>query len=187
MRWGLVPFWAKDLKVGARMINAVGETVLVKPAFRAAFKKRRCLVLANGFYEWQKEGKRKIPNYIYARNGGPMAFAGLWETWKSPEGQVVRSCTIITTSANSFIQPLHHRMPVILSDETQALWLDPLTEDPQILNPLLMPAPSEYLISYPVQDTVNSVKNQGAECIVPLTEPPLEPLDEPPADGRLFP
>ena len=191
MRWGLVPFWAKDLKVGARMINAVGETISAKPAFRAAFKRRRCLVLANGFYEWRKEDGRKIPTYIYARNGDPLAFAGLWETWKSPEGQVVQSCTIITTAANSFIQPLHNRMPVILSDETQALWLDPLTEDRKILEPLLIPAPIELLTSHTVRDTVNSVKNQGPECILPLTEHPAEPLEDspkdPPGGGRLFP
>ncbi len=191
MRWGLVPFWAKDLKIGARMINAVGATVSAKPAFRAAFKKRRCLVLANGFYEWRKEDKRKIPIYIYQRNGEPMAFAGLWDTWRSPEGQVVQSCTIITTTANPFIQPIHDRMPVILSEETQALWLDPLTEDPKILEPLLVPAPIEMLTSHPVSDTVNSVKNQGPECILPLPERlDGEPEDSPgylPPDGRLFP
>ena len=187
MRWGLVPFWAKDLKMGARMINAVGETVSAKPAFRAAFKRRRCLVLADGFYEWRKENERKIPTYIYARNGGPMAFAGLWETWKSPEDQVVQSCTIITTAANSFIQPLHNRMPVILSDETQALWLDPLTEDSKILEPLLVPAPIELLTSPVVADTVNSVKNQGPDCILPLAEIHHDPAEAPPADGRLFP
>ena len=103
MRWGLVPSWAKDLKAGARMINAVGETVSTKHAFRTAFQKRRCLVLANGFYEWKKDGKRRLPTYIYPENGEPLAFAGLWDTWKSPEGLVIRSCTIITTSALSLI------------------------------------------------------------------------------------
>jgi putative SOS response-associated peptidase YedK len=165
------------------MINAVGETVATKPAFRAAFKKRRCLVLANGFYEWKPDGKRKLPTYIYPRNGEPMAFAGLWETWKSPEGEVVQSCTIITTEANPFIQTLHTRMPVILSDETQALWLDPLTEDPKNLEPLLIPAPVELLTSHRVSETVNSVKNQGPECIVPLSEE--APGEETPG-GRLF-
>jgi len=182
MRWGLVPFWAKDLKVGARMINAVGETIATKPAFRAAFKKRRCLVLADGFYEWKKEGKRRLPSYIYAKSGEPMAFAGLWETWKSPEGSVIQSCTIITTSANSLIEPLHNRMPAILSNETQALWLDPLTEDPKVLEPLLIPAPAEVLTSHPVAETVNSVKNQGQELILPLSEN----RDEAAPDGRLF-
>ena len=183
MRWGLVPFWAKDLKVGARVINAVGETVATKPAFRAAFKKRRCLVLADGFYEWKKDGKRRLPSYIYAKSGGPLAFAGLWETWKSPEGPVVRSCTIITTSANSLIEPLHNRMPVILSDETQALWLDPLSENPSNLEPLLFPAPKELLTSHPVSEAVNSVKNQGPELILPLPEGSNDIA----AHGRLFP
>ena len=187
MRWGLVPSWAKDLKIGARMINAVGETVSTKPAFRAAFKKRRCLVLADGFYEWRKEGMLKLPAYIYARNGDPLAFAGLWETWKSPEGQFVQSCTIITTAANSFIEPLHNRMPVILSDETQALWLDPLTDDPKILEPLLIPAPTELLTCHRVPDPVNSVKNQGPGCLLPMTEIGGDPTETPPADGRLFP
>ena len=187
MRWGLVPFWAQELKVGARMINAVGETASTKPAFRAAFKKRRCLVLASGFYEWKKEGTRKLATYIYPKNGEPMAFAGLWETWKSPEGPVVQSCTIITTSANPFIEPLHNRMPAILSDETQALWLDPLTEDPAVLEPLLVPAPVELLTSHQVADTVNSVKNQGPECILPLISDSQEQPGEIPPDGRLFP
>jgi putative SOS response-associated peptidase YedK len=183
MRWGLIPFWAKDLKVGARMINAVGETVSTKPAFRAAFKKRRCLVLANGFYEWKKDGNRRLPTYIYSKNNEPLAFAGLWETWKSSESPVVRSCTIVTTSANSFIEPLHNRMPVILSGETQALWLDPLTEDPANLEPLLIPAPEELLTSHRVAETVNSVKNQGPGLILPLAEGDLEANP----DGRLFP
>jgi len=186
MRWGLVPFWAKDLKIGASMINAVGETAAAKPAFRAAFKKRRCLVLANGFYEWKKDGKRKLPSYIYPKSGEPMAFAGLWETWRSPEGQVVQSCTIITTEANPFIQQLHNRMPVILSDETQALWLDPLTEDPSVLGRLLVPAPVELLTSHPVAETVNSVKNQGPECIVPLPADLDGQSEGPPPNGRLF-
>ena len=183
MRWGLIPFWAKDLKVGARMINAVGETVSTKRAFREAFKKRRCLVLANGFYEWKKDGNRRLPTYIYSKNNEPLAFAGLWETWKSSEGPVVRSCTIITTSANSFIEPIHNRMPVILSGETQALWLDPLTEDPANLEPLLIPAPEELLTSHRVAETVNSVKNQGPGLILPLAEGDLEANP----DGRLFP
>ena len=169
MRWGLVPSWAKDLKAGARIINAVGETLSTKPAFRTAFRKRRCLVLANGFYEWKKDGKRRLPTYIYPKSGEPIAFAGLWEAWKSPEGPLIRSCTIITTQANSSIEPLHTRMPVILSDETQALWLDPLTEDTTNLEPLLIPAPEEFLASHRVSETVNSVMNQGQELILPLT------------------
>ena len=115
-----------------------------------------------------------------------MAFAGLWETWLSPEGQVVQSCTIITTTANPLVQPIHHRMPVILSEETQALWLDPLTEDAKNLEPLLLPAPLEFLTSHPVTDAVNSVKNQGPECILPLTGTPKNPPDDSPETGRLF-
>ncbi len=168
MRWGLVPFWAKDLKIGNRMINAVGETLATKPAFRAAFKKRRCLILANGFFEWKKEGKEKIPTYIFQKSREPFAFAGLWETWKSPEGETVMSCAIVTTKPNEFIEPIHDRMPVILSSETEALWIDPLTEDPGVLQPLLQPSPAEQMESYEVSSFVNSARNLGPECIKPL-------------------
>ena len=168
MRWGLIPFWAKDQKIGNRMINAVGETAATKPAFRAAFKKRRCLVLADGFFEWRKEGKSKVPTYIFLKSGEPFAMAGLWETWKNPDGDLVRSCTIVTTQPNEFIAPIHNRMPVILSLETEALWLDPVTEGASTLNPLLIPCPSEDLDSYVVSTQVNSFKNTGPECIVPV-------------------
>ena len=168
MRWGLVPFWAKDIKIGYRMINAVGETVSTKPAFRAAYKKRRCLVLANGFFEWQKDGKAKIPFYIHLGDQTPCAFAGLWETWKSPEGATIKSFTIVTTEPNQFIKPIHNRMPVILSQETEALWLDPMTEDPETLDKLLAPAPAEYMAGYQVSQSVNSPKNSGPECIQEL-------------------
>lgn len=165
MRWGLVPFWAKDIKIGYRMINAVGETVSTKPAFRAAYKKRRCLVLANGFFEWRKEGKARIPNYIFQAGQRPFSFAGLWETWKSPEGETIKSYTIVTTKPNQLIEPIHNRMPVILSQETEALWLDPMTEDADILNKLLVPAPTEYMAAYQVSEVVNSPRNSGLECI----------------------
>ena len=168
MRWGLIPFWAKDPKIGSRMINAVGETAAAKPAFRAAFKKRRCLVLADGFFEWRKEGKAKVPTYIFLKSGEPFAMAGLWETWKNPEGELLRSCTIVTTQPNEFIAPIHNRMPVILSQETEALWLDPMTEEASTLNPLLIPSPSEDLDSYVVSNLVNSPKNSGPECIAPV-------------------
>ena len=186
MRWGLIPFWAKDAKIGSRMINAVGETAASKPAFRTAFRKRRCLVLADGFYEWKKNGKQRIPNYIFLKSGEPMAFAGLWETWKSPEGEYVRSCAIITTNSNSFIEPVHSRMPVILSDESEALWLDPLTEDPGILEPLLIPSPPELMSSYVVTDYVNSVRNQGPDCIAPAGASPIGPVPGNTDTGRLF-
>lgn len=169
MRWGLVPFWAKDLKIGNRMINAVGETLATKPAFRAAFKKRRCLILADGFFEWRTDGKNKIQNYIFLKSRKPFAFAGLWETWKSPEGETVKSCTIVTTSPNEFITPIHNRMPVILSEETEVLWLYPMTEDARVLTPLLIPSPSELMDSYLVSSYVNSPRNEGPECITPAT------------------
>jgi len=169
MRWGLVPFWSKDIKVGSKMINAVGETASTKPAFRAAYKKRRCLVLANGFFEWLKDGKARIPYYLHLGGQPPFAFAGLWETWKSPdgmgEGETVKSFTILTTQPNRLIEPIHNRMPVILSQETEALWLDPMTEDSEILNKLLAPAPAEYMAGYQVSQVVNSPRNSGPECI----------------------
>ena len=169
MRWGLVPSWAKDIKIGNRMINAVSETAATKPAFRSAFRRRRCLVLADGFFEWRREGKQRIPLYFSQPSGEPMAFAGLWENWQSPEGEWIRSCTILTTAANSFIEPIHNRMPVILSAETEPLWLDPMTETPATLEPLLIPAPSELLHAFEVSSTVNNVRNQGPDCVVPVT------------------
>lgn len=177
MRWGLLPSWAKDVKIGSRMINAVSETAASKPAFRSAFRRRRCLVLADGFYEWRREGKQRFPMYFTQKSGEPMAFAGLWENWKSPEGDWVRSCTILTTGANSFIEPIHNRMPVILSPETEPLWLDPLTEEPGTLEPLLLPAPSELLEVREVSTTVNNVRNDAPVCVAPLT---------PPEEVRLF-
>ena len=168
MRWGLIPFWAKDIKIGYRMINAVGETAATKPAFRAAFKKRRCLILADGFFEWRKDGKEKIPTYIFLKSREPFAFAGLWETWKSPEGETVKSCTIVTTKPNEFMEPIHNRMPVIPSGETEALWLDPMTEEPDVLQPLIQPAPAELMESRVVSSLVNSPKNNSPECVVPI-------------------
>ena len=170
MRWGLVPSWAKDVKVGSRMINAVSETAATKPAFRSAFRRRRCLVLADGFYEWRQEGKQRIPLYFSQKSGEPMAFAGLWENWKSPDGEWIRSCTILTTAANSFIEPVHNRMPVILSAETEPLWLDPLTETPDNLQPLLLPAPPESLDAREVSPTVNNVRNDHPGCIDAVTQ-----------------
>ena len=171
MRWGLVPSWAKDIKIGNRMINAVSETAATKPAFRSAFRRRRCLVLADGFFEWSREGKQRVPLYFFQKSGEPIAFAGLWENWQSPEGEWIRSCTILTTAANSFIEPIHNRMPVILSAETEPLWLDPLTETPANLEPLLLSAPPELLDVREVSPTVNNVRNHGPGCIAPATSP----------------
>ena len=163
MRWGLIPFWAKDPKIGARMINARAETVAEKPAFRNALKKRRCLVLADGYYEWQKTPAGKRPYRIIMRSGEPFAMAGLWETWKDPQGNVVPSCTIITTAANDFLAPVHNRMPVILPRESEDLWLEPGVEDPASLTGILAPYPDECMDAYEVSTLVNYARNDGPE------------------------
>ena len=165
MHWGLIPFWAKDAKIGARMINARAETVAEKPAFRNALRKRRCLVLADGFYEWQKKEKGKIPMYIVAKSRGAFAMAGLFETWKSPEDELIRSCTIITTSPNALMEDIHDRMPVILPKDAETTWLDPNLEEPEDLIRLLTPYPAEEMEAYVVSTLVNSAKNDTPECI----------------------
>ena len=165
MRWGLVPFWAKDLKIGARMINARAETVAEKPAFRNALKKRRCLVLADGYYEWQKNPVGNRPFRIILRSGEPFAMAGLWETWRDPQGSVVLSCTIITTAANDFLSPIHNRMPVILPRKKEELWLEPGVEDPSSLTGILAPYPDEGVDAYEVSTLVNNARNIGPENI----------------------
>ena len=165
MKWGLIPFWAKDPKIGARMINARAETVAEKPAFRNALKKRRCLVLADGYYEWQKTPVGKRPFRIVMRSGEPFAMAGLWETWSDPQGNVVPSCTIITTASNDFLAPIHNRMPVILPREKEELWLEPGVEDPASLTGILAPYPDECMYAYEVSTLVNYARNDGPEVI----------------------
>jgi len=169
MQWGLIPSWAKDPAIGNRMINARAETVATKPAFRAALRKRRCLIPADGFFEWTPAGRRKQPVYIALKNREPFGFAGLWEAWTSPEGQEITSCTIITTEANEILKPIHDRMPVILNHDAEAVWLDPTIQDSARLLPLLKPYPSEEMETYPVSTKVNSPANDGPECINPLT------------------
>ncbi|MBI4380286.1 MAG: SOS response-associated peptidase [candidate division NC10 bacterium] len=168
MQWGLIPSWAKDPAIGNRMINARGETVATKPAFRVALRKRRCLIPADGFYEWQPVGRRKQPVYITLKTREPFSFAGLWETWTSPEGEEVKTCTIITTEANELLKPIHDRMPVILTREAEAVWLDPTSQDPAWLLPLLKPYPSEEMEIYQVSTRVNNPDRDGPECIKPL-------------------
>jgi putative SOS response-associated peptidase YedK len=164
-RWGLVPFWAKDPAIGNRMINARGETVAQKPAFRAAFRKRRCLVPADGFFEWQRTASGKQPWYIHAANGAPLALAGLWELWDPPEGGVpVASCTIITTQANEFMRPLHDRMPVVLDAAGREAWLGVATDAAE-LQALLAPAPEEALEAWPVSRRVNSPFNEDPSLV----------------------
>ena len=169
MRWGLIPFWAKDAKIGYRMINARGETVAEKPSFRTALRKRRCLILADGFYEWQKlGGKQKRPMRIVLKSGEPFAFAGLWETWKDPEGELIKSCTIITTAANDYLQPIHDRMPVILPRESESFWMDKDVEDPLALTSVIAPYPDDEMDAFEVSTLVNNTRNKGSEVIDPV-------------------
>jgi putative SOS response-associated peptidase YedK len=168
MRWGLVPFWAKDMKIGYKTINARAETAAESNVFRTPFRKRRCLILADGFYEWRKDGANKTPMYIHLKSKQPFAFAGLWDVWKPAEGEPVVSCTILTCEPNPFMSTIDDRMPVILSQEAEALWLDSKTEDRAVLKKLLLPYPAEEMASYPVSSMVNSPKNQGPELIQPV-------------------
>ncbi len=167
-RWGLIPMWAEGPAVGSRMINARAETVASKPAFRRAFKERRCLVLADGFYEWQRQERRKQPFYIRLRDGRPFAFAGLWERWAPQDGQPIDSCTILTTVANDLIHPLHVRMPVILPPAAHDAWLDPRLQDVERLQSLLRPYPGEEMMAFPVSTRVNTPRNDTPDCIEPL-------------------
>jgi putative SOS response-associated peptidase YedK len=167
LRWGLVPAWAADLSVGNRLINARAETVKEKPAFRAAFQRRRCLVLTDGFYEWQKtDSKHKQPYYFRLRDGSLFAFAGLWERWDRGDDPV-ESCALVTTGANDLMQPVHDRMPVILPKAEYEHWLDPTAKDLPQLQGLLRPYPSEKLTAYPVGKHVNNPRHDDALCIAP--------------------
>jgi putative SOS response-associated peptidase YedK len=170
LHWGLIPSWAKEPGIGARMINARAETAAEKPAFRAAFRRRRCLVVADGFYEWQKQNGGKQPFFIHMRGGGAFAFAGLWEYWLGSDGSEVESCTLLTTLPNELIRPLHNRMPVILSAQDYALWLDPAVQEVARLQPLLRPYPSAEMDAYPVSRLVNSPMNDEPGCVEPLPE-----------------
>ncbi|MXY97357.1 MAG: SOS response-associated peptidase [Gemmatimonadetes bacterium] len=165
MRWGLIPHWAKDSKIGSRMINARAETVAEKPSFRTALRRRRCLVLADGFYEWQRVGKNKRPMRIVLRSGEPFAFAGLWSVWRDPNSNRVPSCTIITTAANDQLSPIHDRMPVILPRDLEELWLDTRVDDPSALDSILTPYPGDEMDAYEVSPLVNSAANNQPEVI----------------------
>lgn len=165
MRWGLVPSWAKDISVGNRMINARAETLAKRPAFRTALQRRRCLVVADGFYEWASVGNHRIPMRFTLKPGEPFAFAGLWERWKAPSGEDIFSCTIITTGPNDVMQPVHDRMPVILSREAESLWLEADAQDTDALTRLLVPFSAEEMDAYEVSPLVNSPRNDVPECI----------------------
>ena len=166
-RWGLVPCWAKDPAIGNRMINARGETVSQKPAFRAAFRRRRCLVPADGFFEWRKSSSGKQPWFIRAADGQPLALAGLWETWSPEGGEPLHSCTIITTVANGFMRPLHDRMPVILQAAGRETWLDRAASSDS-LQAVLVPAPEDVLEAWPVSRRVNRPANDDAALLEPV-------------------
>lgn len=172
--WGLVPFWAKDISIGSRMINARVETLSSKPAFKAALKHRRCLIPANGFYEWQGKAGRKQPYYFCLPSGEPFAFAGLYEIWKDeeapPEAGLYKSCAIITTDASESVRDIHGRMPLILKPEAYDEWLDADNQEPAEMEKLLRTKCVQDLARYPVSKLVNQVENNSKECIQPLKQ-----------------
>ncbi len=174
LHWGLIPSWAKDPRIGARMINARAETVAEKPAFRSAFRRKRCLVPADGFYEWVRSGSKKQPYHIRMRDGTPFAFAGLWERWEGPEG-AIESCTLVTTEPNDLLRSLHHRMPVILARDRYAVWLDPDCRSPELLQTCMAPYPPENMVAYPVGLRVNNPRNDDPGCRDPREEAGANP------------
>lgn len=166
-RWGLVPSWAKDMRIASRLINARSETAASKPSFRVALQRRRCLVLADGYYEWRKAGREKIPTWIHRPDERPFAMAGLWERWQQHDGAVLFTFTILTTAANATIAPVHHRMPVILDPPSWQDWLDPAPVGPELLQSLLQPASAHEFSTRIVGQRVNSARHDDAECLAP--------------------
>ena len=172
-QWGLIPSWAKDPKIGNRMINARAETLAEKPSFRTPYKRRRCLILSDGFYEWRSEpdSKSKTPIFIQLKSERPFAFAGLWEAWyPRPDDEPLLSCTIITTSPNALMETIHRRMPVILEPDGYERWLDPSEQSPTQLDGLLNSYPAEEMEAYPVSRLVNRPSNDSLDCIAPAKE-----------------
>lgn len=167
LRWGLVPVWAKDTSIGYKMINARAETVDEKPSYRRLLSRRRCLIPASGFYEWQKSANQKQPYHIQLQSEEPFAFAGLWDRWEH-EGKTIHSCTIITTTANELMATIHDRMPVILSKDDQAAWLDRSNQDPTYLTSLLQPYDTRQMKAYPVSKEVGSTKNTDPFLVNPI-------------------
>ncbi len=167
--WGLIPSWAKDPSIGSRLINARAETLSEKPSFRTAFQRRRCLIPADGFYEWQPipESRSKVPYYIQLKHRRPFAFAGLWDLWRSPDGSEIYSCAIITTTPNELMQTIHARMPAILAPGDYTQWLDGRDAPPETLSQLLRPYPADEMIAYAVSNQVNSPQNDAPACIQP--------------------
>lgn len=169
LRWGLVPHWAKDLKIGYKMINARAETITDKPAFRAPFKRQRCLVAASGFFEWQHAGNAKLPFYIHLKDDRLIGFAGLWESWHGPQGATIESCAIITTGANKLVRGIHDRMPIIIRPDQYDTWLAQSSGQNTLLQ-LLNPYPAEEMVAYRVSSKVNSPKNDTPDCLLKFTE-----------------
>lgn len=165
LRWGLIPSWAKDETIGSRMINARAETLTEKPSFKSLLRRKRCLIVADGFYEWKSEGKGKIPMYITLQDDQPFAFAGLWDLWHNPEGQEIKSCTIITTEPNELMASIHNRMPAILRPGAYQDWLDPQLHDEQVLAHWLKPYPAELMKARAVSKLVNNPRNDTAEIL----------------------
>ena len=175
LRWGLVPYWAADPTVGNRMINARGETAADKPAFRSSLRRKRCLVPADGFFEWRRTPAGKQPYLIGLAGGAPFAFAGLWDRWVPHDGEPIESFTILTTRPNELAAALHDRMPVILPRRHHGLWLDPGERRPERLTPLLEPYPADEMAAFPVSVTVNKPANDSPECVAPLPDWENEP------------
>ena len=167
LRWGLIPFWANDPAIGSRLINARAETLAEKPSFHQAFARRRGLVVADGCYEWRAAGKRKVPVYLFLKSKRPFGFAGLYESWKSPGGEEIRTCTIITTGANELLRPIHDRMPVILPEDVEDAWLDPAANRRESLLSLLKPYPAAGMDAYDVTPVVNNAGLDAPDCIAP--------------------
>jgi putative SOS response-associated peptidase YedK len=165
LRWGLIPAWAKDESIGSRMINARAETLAEKPSFKSLLRGKRCVIVADGFYEWKTEGKGKIPMYITLQDDQPFAFAGLWDLWKAPDGRQIQSCTIITTEPNELMASIHNRMPAILRPGAYEDWLNPQLRDEQVLTHWLQPYPAELMKARPVSKLVNNPKNDSAEIL----------------------
>lgn len=168
LKWGLIPSWAKDSSIGAKLINARSETVGEKPSFREAFKRRRCIIPADGFYEWQRTGGRKQPYYFSLKDGHMFGFAGLWEKWRTPDGESLETCSILTTEANEVLSTVHDRMPVILHTESYELWLDDDARKQDLRRELLRPYPASGMTVYPVSTSINSPQHQGAELVKPI-------------------
>jgi len=172
MHWGLIPAWARDKKIVAKLTNGRCETLVEKPSLRGSYKYRRCLIPTDGFYEWERSGKVKQPFYFYLADNRPIAFAGLWEHWSSTEGDEITSCTIITTDANPVMAPIHHRMPVMLDRSDFDLWLDPAVNDRRDLAHLLVPYAGDDLVLHAVSTYVNKAGNEGPRCTAPIQQPP---------------